>query len=746
MKYFFVLFTCYVGMLQVIAQIPFTYAAYFGDAHGLTRRPVTAVCIASDQSVWVGTADGIFLFESGRFFPADTRLSPGSIAPRGMILKMVYDSVQECIWIATDGDGLHKLDICTRSIHMYPSSSDDTQPGPVITGILPVEDGLWVGTRSRGLFFLETGTQQFYRIASFPKSMPVSLLMSVSAHELLVGTPGYGLYRLQKMHSLTRIYQAPDFLVSGLQLSATTFVFAGENRICTLDIQSGICGDAAYTPCSRGSIRSILHLPEGQLLIQTSCGLLIKHSNGRWEKPIAPTSVETGGGYTLILDARRQLWAGFESGLGVLNLEQDVSLPHPVSSGYSADIFTVYEDAQGVVYAGASGSGLWKQVKKDSWIQVIPELDVLSIHEFQQALWVATYGQGIHQIKRNTISKAKAPDFVYSFASEDQHTLWAGTEQQGIWRYQGSVWEAIPETKGQSCATLIPKGKWIYYAGFEEGLGILNVETREVRFFRPPGTDTWVQAVYPADSGYLWVCMYGEGLWRFEISTQSWCMPNSGKTFMQSIVSAVVPNGAGWWVTTHEGIWWLQPSGGLMRWRLHAQQPFPEFNAASAIVLRDGRVLAGGPKGLWQLPRPTWRSIHSGHDIIFRMFHSGRATGFGSLCHEGGEVDVQDFPLALHWSVPVQAQDIKWKFRIKELNSSGMPAIPNEIIHIPWLPEGDWTIEIFQVNAVIPIKASFPIRVKQSVRIHNYMNVYVVLAFIITGIAGMLIRRWMRSG
>lgn len=746
MKYVFLLFAFSVGLLQVIAHRPFTYAAYLGDAQGLTRRPVTAVCIASDQSVWIGTADGVFVYEAGRFFPAESRLSPGSITPKGMILKMVYDSLQECIWIATDGDGLHKLDICTRSIIRYHSISDESFPGQVITAILPVEDGLWLGTRNRGLFFLESGTERFYRIASFAKSMPVSLLMPVSEHELLIGTPGYGLYLLQNRCNLKPVHQAPDFLVSGVQLSATTFLLAGNNRICSLDIQSGICGDYASTPCNSGSIRSILYLPEGQLWVQTSCGLYINHKNGRWEEPIAPASVETGGGYTILQDAQRQLWAGFESGLGVLNSEQDVTLPDPIAMGYCADIFTVYEDGQGILFAGTSGDGLWKQSNKESWTQVLPKLDVLSITEFQGKIWVATYGQGIYQVKGNIVDKAQAPDFVYSLAADSQHTLWAGTEQQGIWRYQKDVWLPISETQGYSCATLIPEGNWVYFAGFDDGLGILNIETREVQFLRPPGTQTWIQAIYPADSGYIWVCMYGEGLWRFEISTKSWCMPNSGKTFMQSIVSGVVPNGDGWWITTHEGIWWLQPSGALIRWRLHSQQPFPEFNAASVCVLRNGRVLAGGPKGLWQLPKPAKHLAYTGHDIIFRMFHSGSATGFGSLCHEGGVVDAQAFPLALHWSVPVQAQDIKWKFRIKELNTVGMMAFPNEIIHIPWLPEGDWTLEIFQIDTDTPMKASFPIRVTQSIGIENYLNVYIVLAFMITGFAGILIWRWIRLG
>jgi|GEM_PF-5570817 len=744
MNYIFLLCFWFVGCLCALAQDHFSFAAFYDDTHGISRRPVTTTAIAVDQALWLGTADGVFVYESSRFLPAAARLAPGSPIPKGMILSMAYDSLVDCIWIATDGNGLHKLNVCTRMIESFSTVPDADNPGAVITAVCPTDTGLWVGTRTNGLFFLNYENQQFYQYPNFPTSIPIAALLSWHEHQLIIGTPGHGLYMALESGDIQKITSCHDFIVSIIPLDTHQIIIGGEQSICTLNLMTGTYKQHNANPCAEGNLRALLRMPDGRLLAQTSCGLYALHSSGQWSPSIHPAGRQTGGGYCLLLDANANVWAGFESGLGVLHTGIDRNMPDPIGTGFTVDVFSIFEDRKGTIYIGAAGSGVWKQEYPNCWIPLIPQADVLNITEFNGDIWAATYGQGILKVRGDKVVKQAAPDFVYSLVAQDAQTLWAGTEQQGIWYYQQGKWKAITSSQGLSCATLILQDTSVYFAGFEKGLGVLDQASQKIVLYRPPHTETWVQAIFYTDTGFLWVAMYGEGLWQFDIKNKSWCMPNSNRVLMQSVVSGVAKHPLGWWITTHEGLWCLHRSGELVRWRLHNSQPFPEFNTASLQVLSNGEIWAGGPKGIWKLPEPIEKKNHANHSVIFRIFNSGSAAPVGSLCKEGAITSASDFPLLLHWSAPIQATDIQWKFRIKELTAEGINALPNEVIHIPYLPEGDWTIELYQVDTDIPLRASFPIRVTNKNATIVGMGVYIALT-IISIIGAVIIMLRLRS-
>ncbi|MBN2213640.1 MAG: response regulator [Bacteroidales bacterium] len=133
---------------------------YKEENSGLSNNEATTIYIDSQHRIWIGTAEGLNLYDSAnddfvvfRHHDNDQTSLPGNN------IKTIFEDKAHRLWIGTEGSGICCMDIADKTCINY--SEEDGLPSNVIYGILEDDHlNLWIST-SNGLSRFDTGRQKF---------------------------------------------------------------------------------------------------------------------------------------------------------------------------------------------------------------------------------------------------------------------------------------------------------------------------------------------------------------------------------------------------------------------------------------------------------------------------------------------------------------------------------------------------------------------------------------------------------
>lgn len=691
-----------------------------GAEQGLSRRPVISIAESSEGTLWLGTADGLFLMEGGRIYAASQKLAPGNDLPAGVITTLVYDPFRNYLWVATDGAGLFSIDICLRTVERYYNSGAVLYvKAQAVTAVCVMPEAVFCGTRNEGLFrldFSQKKVNHFRSSKTHPGSIPsagIDILLPIHSHKLLIGTTGAGAWIWDTEQNWC---QATE---TGAPLSVNYALISGENEILMSTSQglyhqnfSGkILRQISCSGILNSRIRSIIPFRKGYLLMTATQGIQYYNPAKQIIFPVK-SNFPAAGGYGMLQDAEGNIWMGSEAGLSIVSAgKQAIELLRPATVKVF-DIYAVHAEVNGLLYAGSAGKGLWCFSDHQGWMMVPGSegLDIVGLTRIQNELWISTYGQGVWTYDRiHSIQPRNIYPYVYGIIQDAEGRIWAGTEQQGVF-YSDPPYRKFIQmeaTEGYSASTIQVFSGQLYFAAYDKGMMRYNRNTGEISSFRPPGTRSWVQGIYSMDSTHLFAAMYGEGLWVWDLNREEWCRPVVHPELSGAVISSVLEADSGWWITTHSGLWRLDPSGEIhkIRWPVHALMP--EFNAAAFSPGTDGNIYLGSAQGIWKAD-PKQIQAESGTQISLRIF-SADFRVLHSDCNSFGDAELISFPLSVQADIPDGSHYI---FRIRELNPEGFRILPYESFLIPWLPGGDWTLEILPVEGSTGVRKQIFLRVR----------------------------------
>ncbi len=213
---------------------------------------------------------------------------------------------------------------------------------------------------------------------------------------------------------------------------------------------------------------------------------------------------------------------------------------------------------------------------------------------------------------REGLPQNSAMDLLYDSSGR----LWVAT-QDGVATFDGQAWraEAMPERKFSNflrCMVLdVDGGLWF---GRQDG-GVAHLKSG--RWDRPEGlmgaAGTRVNALL-ACQGAVWAATTRQGLGRFD--GQHWTMLGANEGLpaapMQCLASA---EGAGLWVGTGQGLVLLENN------RV-ARTELPGVSVESLLRLKDGGLLAGTARGLFQQSQGAWKPLPLPMEIQGRSIHA----------------------------------------------------------------------------------------------------------------------------
>ncbi len=490
------------------------------------------------------------------------------------------------IWITTEGAGLYKFDGTEYTSYQHKLNDPNTlSSSRVKYAYRDRKNRLWIGTEN-GLNLYDRNLNQFKRIALNKENPYNDFVLSIqedAAHNLLIGTNGFGLFTLQ-----------PETLEVEKVLNSTV--------------------NDANQPII---INNIKLTKQGKAFVATNFGLKeVDTKNNKLidsrlfinEKKSFDFSIES-----LFLDNKDNLWIGASNHEGTYRcvLSDDgnnniLSIKHLSFS--SKKIMTIAQLPDNTMMIGAENDGLFHLDTTDSVLKnyvsnSTEENSILhnSIWELfvdkDKRLWVGYYNKGVavsdnlydkfSDIKSipNSTNSLKTSS-VTGIIKDDAHNLWIATDGGGIDVYNLNTTNIthINRTDTSSYTgltsdyiiTLKKDSKGNIWAGSWDG-GLYFLKKGSTKFTNYNTTNTQgnlktntIQSFSEDSKGLIWIAAFLDGIQSFNPKTKEFkeydLSTFLGKNFVNVQVRKVlVDTNDNLWIGTADGLYFAKRIGGEIK-------------------------------------------------------------------------------------------------------------------------------------------------------------------------------------
>lgn len=621
------------------ASHPDWTAHHWSLEDGLPVNSINAMVRDEQGYLWLATMDGLVRFDGVDFKVFDTLNSPGLAGNRLLVLAK---DVHDALWMTTEDMRLVHFD---RSRFRTLERADGLPHDQVIA--LSVTDrGIWVGTRrgaarwtgerfealqdelwtepttaiaqsGDGTVWLGSESGRVLRLALDGSGVEVA----VPARVWQIASDGEGGVWIAHTIGLTRwnpnsrppMAAVLTFGVQGLERAGGALYLTGAEQLFRLE-QGQLTALAAQ---ARGSGRErLVRIDETGEWANTGAGLM---RNG--ELVLAPRFLVTDwlfddGGGLLVATA----------GDGLYRLAPNAfDRPAAPAALLEASVYPIASAPDGGVWIGTIGQGVYRiapgerQAKRIA-AESAPEVVYTLLPEGDVSGWIGGYGLWrlddgeAHQLGVPEILRGAA---VRALFRDAQGRIWAGTEQDGLWRRNGESWQRMLLPAGSVNApvrVIVESGEYIWLG--TNGHGLLRFH--EPRGFEqlaeePPGR--LIRSLYVDEHERLLIGTEDRGLCRLDrprdpLNRASVRCLDRRDGLPHDGIHQILPDGMGkLWMSTNRGIFFVSrhdldsgfEGGGLAARMLTEADGLPEREA-------NGGVQSAGTVDTWgRLWFPTVR-------------------------------------------------------------------------------------------------------------------------------------------
>ncbi len=512
------------------------YFDRFGLSEGLSQSTVNCAYQDSYGLLWVGTDDGLNLFDGYNFRvfqhnPADSATISNNV------IRCIYEDFEGIIWVGT-ASGLNRYDRFKNEFDVFRYSSENQQSisDNTITAIQPAgESHLWVGTRN-GLNLLDKRNQSF-TVFNRSDDREVFSLSNGKINDLAIDKQG-------------RLWCGTDAGLSLMDSADSTFM--------TFGYEYG-AEDAIAHP----TINCLAVDQWGNIWAGTQAGISMITPNLEVQQ-IMPPQIPESEGFTApvysIMTARDHLvWIGTENDLLCVDDQGEVLRKYeneliPEQSLGGGRVLCLLEDRSGAVWIGTNSGGLYRYtVQQQIFDHIQPEKKMggrktqqfWSVVEKNETSFYAGGGDGVYLNQASgllhfeNIRTGKSPDINTDVKSilEIGDSYFVGTLGQGLYEFDQNwrIRNHYTVTAGElesinsnriNCLLYDSEmdGIWIGTTG--GGLNFLDLETKKFKNWNWNGSrnmgmiDNHVNSLVKDGYGNLWIGTANRGLSKMDIATE----------------------------------------------------------------------------------------------------------------------------------------------------------------------------------------------------------------------------------
>jgi signal transduction histidine kinase/ligand-binding sensor domain-containing protein len=559
-------------------------------SRGLPSNTVTALLAARDGWLWIGTTNGVAVFDGVRFRVFG---ETGGLPALG-VTCLLQDS-HGSVWAGTQGGGAARW----NGVRFEPLAvNTGTAANTVLALAEDAAGSIWAGTPG-GLRELSGGSFVIRSTEPVPR-------MAVS---------GGGLWLIS--HSTLRKWNGSVLEPMPAQFDLSTF----------------------------SSLSALTAGPDGALWFGGANGVLgrlaenVVSSFGEGDAVLASTAWE------LLAAGNGDVWVG-TSGSGIGRLRAGKLLPLTTDDGLPANsVLALCEDREGNIWTGTSGGGLTRISPRR--VQAVSTRDGLS-HNAIMALaqdrdgtvWIGTNGGGL-----NRLSGDHPAPYVPSYVLENKSlasllpaadgALWVGADS-GLFRVQGGKLDYFSHLEGMSVRQVTAlqeaPGGALWVGTLESGAVLFDGEKAAVPRGLEPLSGQPVTTILTDALGAQWFGTAGHGVARLAGETLTrWTRAGGlASDFVRTLR------------TDSTGAVWAGTSGGLTRWKdgtlysFTAAHGLPDVFISQILDDTAGHLWLGTNKGVLRVALASLDAVAAGRASRLEVFALGTGDGLPSLECTGG--------------------------------------------------------------------------------------------------------------
>ncbi len=183
------LFACL--SLAPIASAQENQIKTFTTRDGLAGNYVTAIAFARDDSVWVGTTEGVTHIEPNRWTSYTRAHGLGD-----SWITAIATAPDERVWFGTQSGGVSVLDPISKTLTTYNLDNSDIPSNFVTSLAIDSQNKIWAGTLNNGVAQFDAETKQWNRRA-LPKTNITTVTRGFDAQGTLWAIADGHVYALQ---------------------------------------------------------------------------------------------------------------------------------------------------------------------------------------------------------------------------------------------------------------------------------------------------------------------------------------------------------------------------------------------------------------------------------------------------------------------------------------------------------------------------------------------------------------------
>jgi len=289
------------------------------------------------------------------------------------------------------------------------------------------------------------------------------------------------------------------------------------------------------------------------------------------------------------------VWAGTDKGLFRLQADNWQPVVH------SEDILAARVNAlmaRGDDLFVATVGGLFR-LHEAEWTEYtasddLPDNHVAALVASGETIYIATFGGGMALMRNGTIAPVVgSPGYITALAiGRDEATVWAGTQQQGIWSWHAPTWSRrlqrneLPENNITAIAALDAE---LWIGTFEHGVG--RMSNGVWRSFGPDdgiGSE-WINHI-TSGQGRVWARTSAGEL--FAYGSGKWLQVTKHNGLIKDWTSSVQTAGGNVWA----GTWGAVSKFDGLKWHYFAPKPALESQVVTALAVLDRDIWVGTAK------------------------------------------------------------------------------------------------------------------------------------------------------
>jgi ligand-binding sensor domain-containing protein len=459
----------WIGTGRGLYQFDGNNFLYFPGNAGQVPLQISALYMTPDNILWIGTRKGdVYQFKGDSI----QLFSPDEGNPKVSVTGFTSDR-QGNLWYSTYGEGIYYY----NGKHVYNINSDDGLTDNYCYTLTTDEKGrVWAATDGGiSICSIISGKKVVQRLST-AQGLPDNIVLSLSADKTVIwaGMQDAGICKVDMQTLKITVLEASEKWQYGPVQSIVSgknwlWISTERNGIISIESENGAL-NGNYTSSDNLNISRISHL-----YADKQCNYWISSGNQLLLSPgfdLLHFSVTTGSTnknvHSILSDRNGNIWYSSDDGLFAIDkkTQQTKKIRLPLST--LTNIISLYEDDNGLIWAGTFGSGLicihpdLNKVKIFSEFEGLSNGNILSLTGKENQMWLATLGgaykcdisgdpfaAGSH-VSFTNYGDQHFPgnNYIYSVFIDSKNRVWFGTDGKGISMLQNGRFTHFDKSQG----------------------------------------------------------------------------------------------------------------------------------------------------------------------------------------------------------------------------------------------------------------------------------------------------------